>query len=272
MNALCGTFALGAVGGVGFLIHASREEPDVSRRLQMDRFHVLLDRARNAEAPDAEAIYAEALRERPKSVLVRLELARLFEARGDDARALRQYASFVEPSLQAGVRPLGDSDTLVRYGELCLRRGDAAGARRAFRMGATPAGVDPAWVGAPARERLWQEARAATTQAFRRLAVRADATTQELAAGAHLVAGRGGGMLATMGARREAVAAHCRRAVELAPGSALSHCLLAVTLHGQGSPKAAGELALARRLARGDERIVVERWAAALRARGPASG
>lgn len=165
---------------------------------------------------------------------------------------------------------MGDSDTLVRYGELCLRRGDEAEARRAFRMGASPPGLVRMGTVPGLLERLRAQAQAATTRAFRRLAARPDATTEELAAGAHLVAGRGA---AAGGSRREATAAHCRRAVELTPRSALARCLLAVTLDALGDRKASGvELAQARRLARGPEKADVERWATVLRLRQRAGG
>ena len=117
-------------------------------------------------------------------------------------------------------------------------------------------------------EVLRAAAQVATTASFRRLASRADATTAELAAGGHLVAGRGSPTLLSPQEVWKASVAHCRRPVQLDPKSAFARCLLAVVLSAQGKrEESATAMALARRLAQGPEKADVARWENVLRTR-----
>ena len=159
-----GAVAVAAI--VLFVGYVSWRTKDLTRNVSvvpgLTEFRELVRQARLADAAgrlsDAEQEYQSALRLMPRSAAVILELARFYEKHGQDQKAARQYEQVLHRSaeaIRANRASIQDMETLSRYGDLCLRRGDREKAMRSFEA--------IVWGGSPplskmSLARLWAEA------------------------------------------------------------------------------------------------------------------
>jgi tetratricopeptide (TPR) repeat protein len=126
-----------------FVGYISWRTKDLTRNVSvvpgLAEFRELVRKARLDDAAgrgsEAEQNYQGALRLKPRSAAVILELARFYEKHGQDRKAARQYEQVLHNSAEA-IRTnranVQDLETLARYGDLCLRRGNREKATRSF--------------------------------------------------------------------------------------------------------------------------------------------
>lgn len=133
------------VGLVAFVGYISWRSNDSSQRANpvpsLDAYRSAVRRARSAASenrlPEAEQEYREALRLRPGSQAVILELAKFYEDHGKLTKAATHYASVFDGAVAHGAPVTRNTEAVVSYGDLCIRLGNTSRARQVFQILAT---------------------------------------------------------------------------------------------------------------------------------------